>query len=287
MENHPSSFAPTRACLSARRVRAVRHSVILALLAMSLFGVLTAPPAFTAGQTGGMQGDSTAMPVPEPPSILPPDVPAIEPDRLDRNYWQYIVIHHSASPSGNAAAFDRMHRGKGWDGLAYHFVIDNGRGGPDGHLEIGARWWKQKHGAHAGGLRYAPAVERNCYNEFGIGICLVGNLEQRPPTPAQMDTLVRLVGQLQNEFGIEEEAILGHRHVRQTACPGRYFPWKALFARLGLPEPTHLFQHSASGTTDRCPWCLRLPALAARHLKPAPPQPEGSDLPPDERKDLK
>src|SRR4051812_33988608 len=25
------------------------------------------------------------------------------------NQWQYIVIHHSATPAGNAASFDRMH----------------------------------------------------------------------------------------------------------------------------------------------------------------------------------
>jgi len=42
-----------------------------------------------------------------------------------------------------------MHRAKGWDGLAYHFVITNGHGGPDGALQIIPRWWAQKHGAHA------------------------------------------------------------------------------------------------------------------------------------------
>src|SRR5689334_14457349 len=33
------------------------------------------------------------------------------------NNWQYIVIHHSATPAGNAASFDRMHKAKGWDEL--------------------------------------------------------------------------------------------------------------------------------------------------------------------------
>src|SRR4051812_34750449 len=37
------------------------------------------------------------------------------------NSWQYIVIHHSATPAGNAASFDRMHKAKGWDELGYHF----------------------------------------------------------------------------------------------------------------------------------------------------------------------
>ena len=48
--------------------------------------------------------------------------------------WRYIVIHHSATASGNAAEFDREHRARGWDGLGYHFVIDNGVGGPDGRV---------------------------------------------------------------------------------------------------------------------------------------------------------
>jgi len=232
-----------------------------------------------------------------PPEKPAPDVPAMPaeeelpresminlPAGVEPNAWQYIVVHHSASPGGNAAAFDRLHRAKGWDGLAYHFVIDNGRGGGDGHLEVGARWWRQKHGAHAGGLFAAPADERNCCNEFGIGICLVGNLEQRPPTPAQMDTLAGLIHRLRVEFLIPEENILGHRHVRQTACPGRLFPWKTLYAKLDLPPPTHLCYHTPAGTTDRCPWCLAHMALAAResrHRTP-PGQAETPDVPPTE-----
>src|SRR6185503_19274337 len=74
----------------------------------------------------------------------------LEPDGVAANRWQHIIVHHSASTSGNAAAFARLHRRKGWDDVAYHFVIDNGRGGPDGALEITSRWRVQKHGAHAG-----------------------------------------------------------------------------------------------------------------------------------------
>ncbi len=71
------------------------------------------------------------------PAIPAEPAPAVS----DRTPWRYIVIHHSATPSGNARSFDRMHRGKGWDGVAYHFVIDNGKGGPDGRLEVTHRWW--------------------------------------------------------------------------------------------------------------------------------------------------
>jgi N-acetylmuramoyl-L-alanine amidase len=213
---------------------------------------------------------------------------------MERNRWQYIVIHHSASHSGNSAGFHRLHRAKGWDGLAYHFVITNGKGGPDGGLEVGSRWWHQKHGAHAGA---PPATlfpdERNGFNEFGIGICLVGNLEQRPPTRKQMETLAGLITRLRNEYGISPESILGHRHVRDTACPGRHFPWGTLYARLELPPPTHLYRHTVMGTTDRCPWCIQQILIAESKMSPSvvppasasgkqgsPPDLPGSEIPP-------
>ncbi|MBM3458655.1 MAG: N-acetylmuramoyl-L-alanine amidase, partial [Armatimonadetes bacterium] len=172
------------------------------------------------------------------------------------NPWKYIVIHHSASPSGNAAAFDRLHRSKGWDCVAYHFVITNGRGGPDGGLETGDRWRQQKHGAHAGGLwRGAPGHLRNEYNEFGIGICLVGNFQQGGPTAAQLETLAALVRRLQEQFQIPADRILGHRHVRDTACPGSRFPWGRLYALMGQSAPSHLHRHAAAPTTEICVWC--------------------------------
>lgn len=217
---------------------------------------------------------------------VPPVEPAPQPNPGLRNSWQHIVIHHSASPSGNAAAFDRMHRRKGWDGLAYHFVINNGKGGADGKLEVGQRWWKQKHGAHAGGLHAQAADEHNEFNEFGIGICLVGNLDRKPPTRAQLKTLAGLLKKLQAEFNIPDENIVGHRHVKSTACPGRHFPWKKLWAMMDLPTPRHLFRRYAAGTTEQCPWCQgsevvasrdsRFPAYRGIQAAPA----AGSGLPP-------
>src|SRR5512137_783663 len=64
--------------------------------------------------------------------------------------WQLIVIHHSATPNGDAEIFDAAHRARGMvNGLAYHFVIDNGTNGkPDGFIETGSRWVKQIYGGH-------------------------------------------------------------------------------------------------------------------------------------------
>ena len=190
-----------------------------------------------------------------PASDLTTSTPATAQVPAD-NAWQYIVIHHSATPSGNAAAFDAAHRRKKWDGLAYHFVINNGKGNPDGYLEISPRWREQKHGAHAGGLPGGSDPDvRNGFNEFGIGICLVGNFQRSQPTEKQLRTLAALIQALRAEFNIPAENVLGHGSVKGTACPGAAFPWKRLFALMELPPPTHLQRHAILQTTARCPWC--------------------------------
>ena len=130
--------------------------------------------------------------------------------------WRHIVIHHSATATGNAALFDEWHRKRGWDELGYHFVIDNGRGGPDGRIEVGSRWRKQKWGAHTGG------TPNNEYNNHGIGICLVGDYTTSMPAPAQLASLRRLVESLMAAYDIPRGNIIGHRDApnAKTQCPG-------------------------------------------------------------------
>lgn len=139
--------------------------------------------------------------------------------------WKYIVVHHSASPSGSADAFDHFHRvTRGWEGgLGYHFVIGNGHGSGDGQVEVGHRWLYQSHGAHAGQVEY---------NQHGIGICLVGNFQEDYPSPQQMANLVALIRELQQLCDIPSENVILHRHIRDTECPGRNFPYYEVLAQL-------------------------------------------------------
>ena len=132
-----------------------------------------------------------------------------------RRPWQYIVVHHSATPAGNAAAFDQAHKDRGWDGLGYHFVIGNGNKSADGRIEVGFRWEQQREGAHAG----VPLM-----NQRGIGICLVGDFDKTSPTPAQMRSLERLCGFLSAYCNIPSSGLRLHRDFRETHCPGRHFP---------------------------------------------------------------
>jgi hypothetical protein len=130
--------------------------------------------------------------------------------------WRWIVLHHSATPSGSAAVFDRMHRDKGWDELGYHFVIGNGTNSGNGQVEVGPRWPKQKWGAHA-------KTPNNQFNDFGIGICLVGNFDVERPTPEQLRSLTRLIAYLERTYRISTKNVLGHGDTgKPTDCPGTY-----------------------------------------------------------------
>ena len=131
------------------------------------------------------------------------------------NPWRWIVIHHSATPTGGALAFDKEHRAKGWDELGYHFVIGNGTDTRDGQVEVGGRWPRQKWGAHA-------KTPDNRYNEFGIGVCLVGNFDLTRPTDEQVKSLSKLVAFLMRTYRIPAERVVGHSDTgRPTDCPGR------------------------------------------------------------------
>jgi hypothetical protein len=128
--------------------------------------------------------------------------------------WYWIVVHHSATPTGSAAVFDKMHKDKGWDGLGYDFVIGNGSQSGDGQVEVGYRWPIQEHGAHT-------KTPDNRFNEHGIGICLVGNFEETNPTPAQLRSLAKLVGYLERTYRIAPSNVIRHRDAKATECPGR------------------------------------------------------------------
>ncbi len=142
--------------------------------------------------------------------------------------WRYIVLHHTATDSGDVVAIDAEHRqrkdraGNPWLGIGYHFLIGNGRGMADGLVEPTFRWKQQLHGAHAGS---------RSYNEEGIGICLVGNFDNYPPTPRQVVAARELVRTLAERFDINPPNIVCHQDVGATRCPGAKFPVEEIIGR--------------------------------------------------------
>jgi hypothetical protein len=145
--------------------------------------------------------------------------------------WMAIVLHHSATETGNAAIFDRMHREQNhWDGIGYDFVIGNGTDSGDGEVEVTFRWREQIAGAHCGG------TPENWANEDAVGICLVGNFDYSMPTAEQMQSLSELISFLKLRYGISNSRIYGHRSTpgaRVTDCPGKMFPMARLKSMFG------------------------------------------------------
>jgi len=130
-----------------------------------------------------------------------------------RKSTKRIIIHHSASADVPASTIHQWHLNQGWSGIGYHFVIRaNGtieRGRPEDTI-----------GSHSG-----PQG-----NGDSIGVVLTGNFEIGAPATAQITALASLIKDLRGRYG--NLAVIGHRDVMATACPGRNFPWAELRARL-------------------------------------------------------
>ncbi|MGD9692923.1 MAG: peptidoglycan recognition family protein [Phycisphaerales bacterium] len=145
---------------------------------------------------------------------------------LERERWQYIVIHDSGAAHGSAQTLAAQHEALGLKGLGYHFVIGNGNGSGDGEVFVGHRWMDQAFGAHAAG------PDGEWYNLRSIGICLVGDGDRRLFTPTQVSRLADLVSALCRELNIPEDRVILHRSIAGTTSPGRLFPEAALRERL-------------------------------------------------------
>lgn len=114
-----------------------------------------------------------------------------------------IVIHCSDSPPGrgdNAETIHRWHLSRGWDGIGYHYVIDE-----DGTVEAGRpHFWR---GSHVRG-----------HNAKSLGICLIGRGKD-DFTMAQMGALRELVKDLRRQH--QCETVCGHRDLDENkTCPG-------------------------------------------------------------------
>jgi hypothetical protein len=188
------------------------------------------PPPGAIPYTPGEPGSNLFSPPAQSPSVgglsitpllVDPEEAFPWPPASPLRGWRYIVLHHTASNSGSVESIHSAHQqrtdgeGNNWRGIGYHFVIGNGNGMADGAIEPTFRWQDQSAGAHAGVGEY---------NEFGVGICLVGNFDEGPPTPAQLAAVKRLVAALKGRCGINAAGVLKHGDVKATACPGKFFP---------------------------------------------------------------
>jgi hypothetical protein len=184
----------------------------------------------TAEQPGNSVGQTVtvapARPEPRLVSSVPP-LPVEWRPRAEPRTWKYIVLHHSATDRGDVQSIDIDHRartdrnGEPWLGIGYHFVIGNGQGMADGEVAPTFRWQDQLAGAHAG---------KTLYNERGIGICLIGDFREQPPTPKQLDAARRLLAALMEHYRIAPQDCVRHGDITGTECPGAQLPSHELVA---------------------------------------------------------
>gem|GEM_PF-2396248 len=108
--------------------------------------------------------------------------------------------------------FPEMHKGKGWAGIGYHFVVRK-----DGKIERGRPEWAI--GSHAQG-----------HNSNSIGIHLCGDFNAAKPTDKQIESAAMLIANLTDKYKIpcDRNHIIGHDEcytgVGKTSgagCPGR------------------------------------------------------------------
>jgi hypothetical protein len=123
-----------------------------------------------------------------------------------------IIIHCSASSWGSATVINQWHLQRGWNGIGYHYVINNGYpdatkkyyAGWDGKLEKGRD--EEKIGAHCKGQ-----------NKDSLGICLVG-LHRFSPKQLFI-TLPGLLKILLKKYNLKPKDVHGHCEYSSKTCP--------------------------------------------------------------------
>lgn len=138
-----------------------------------------------------------------------------------------IVLHHSAILREREQfwTINNYHKRKGFPestlGLfgGYHYLING-----DGLL-----WQYRKeneHGAHTN-----TKWDGEHLNDIGIGICVGGDFTRQDPAEVQLQILTQLLRYLQFQHAIPDSAVLLHRDVSRTLCPGRDLRHDSFFRR--------------------------------------------------------
>ena len=140
------------------------------------------------------------------------------------NVWNYIVIHHSAGNYGNIEHLQDIHDQRQYlepiHAISYHYIIGNGNGMEDGKVESDVRKKLNLWGAHVSNNNWGQ-------NFRGLGICLIGNLENKEMTSNQYESLVKLTSGLMEEYNIDIDNVGFHGKIpgESTKCPGKLFPF--------------------------------------------------------------
>lgn len=139
--------------------------------------------------------------------------------------WQGIVIHHTVTPQTTSVdTIRRFHVDRnGWADIGYHFLV--GLGGDEPGRKIGLHYGRP--------LTMQGTHGSRTHNYSHIGVAFIGCWDPETcrqhgwavpdvnTTRLYMAAAVQLILRpLVQVYGIDPDAILGHRDVKPTRCPG-------------------------------------------------------------------
>ena len=137
-----------------------------------------------------------------------------------RKHWSQIEIDYSGTESGNIEQLallskvdspedinpDREQNEEVSNGINYHFIICNGKGGHDGLIQPTEKWQRQS-SITAGQSANDEPVFCETPTEQTIYICVIADNETSFPTDFQIKRTEELVEGLCRKFNIQPESI--------------------------------------------------------------------------------
>lgn len=121
-----------------------------------------------------------------------------------------IAIHHTAKDWHWVKYIKNLHvKSFGWKDIGYHYLIGNGIKTSLGKVYQGRE--ECLTGAHV-----------KDHNDYTLSVALIGDYDKSEVPEKQMDSLLSLVAELANKYGVKPENIKGHKEfpgVTKT-CPG-------------------------------------------------------------------
>jgi hypothetical protein len=134
---------------------------------------------------------------------------------LPQGQFDEVIIHHSASETMDVWEIAHDHVvNNGWAGIGYHIVID----------KEGKIYWCHDLNVQAAHCKYQ--------NDHTVGVCFLGNLNEKWPTEAQLMSGRQVLTQMPFPFTVK-----GHRDYRATDCPGHTFDeWRPILLGGEIPQ---------------------------------------------------
>ena len=130
-----------------------------------------------------------------------------------------IILHCSATEDSGTVSWNAIRRyhmeTKGWGAIGYHFgveLIGSPTWSSPGTPEILMGRMPNEEGAHCKGQ-----------NDRSIGVCIVGNYDEKPPPVPIWGRTIVLVRWLMVEFDLAPKNVFGHRDFSDKTCPGQCF----------------------------------------------------------------